>query len=62
MQMDSLYNAIEVAAIPPISDKRKGPQSSWILDALWLLIDQRNDLRKLPGPLNQTENRRLTWC
>ena len=48
-KMDSMYQDIEMAALPPGSTgewKRK----SWILDASWRLVDQLNALRKLPGP------------
>ena len=33
---------------------------AWISDASWRLVDQKNALCRLPGPLNYTEYRRLT--
>ena len=56
--MDSLCHDIETAAKPAPSDKRKGPRSSWISDASWRIVDQKNALSRLPGK-NQAEYRRL---
>ena len=56
--MDSLYQEIETAAKPTPSDIRKGPRSSWISDATWRIVDQKNAVRRLPGN-NQAEYRRL---
>jgi hypothetical protein len=56
--MDSLFQEIETAAKPTPSDIRKGPRSSWISDATWRIVDQKNAVRRLPGN-NQAEYRRL---
>ena len=48
-----------MAALPPIPQSKLRCKS-WISDALWCIVDQKNALCKLPGPTNQTEYRRLT--
>ena len=58
-RLDSICHDVEQAALPPVS-KPEQRSKSWISDASWQLVDQKNALCRLPGPLNYTEYRRLT--
>ena len=52
-RLNSLWDNIEETALPPVSileQRRK----SWISEALWWIINQKNSLLRLPGQLNQT--------
>ena len=52
-------NDVEQAALPPLSTPEQRSKS-WISEASWRIVDQKNALRRLPGPTNQIEYRRLT--
>ena len=60
-KLDSICHDIEQAALPPIP-KAEQRSKSWISAASWVFVDLKNAMRKLPGPTNQTESRRLTRC
>ena len=60
-KLDSMCYDIEQAALPPIL-KAEHRSKSWISAASWVFVDLKNAMRKLPGPTNQTEYRRLTRC
>ena len=60
-KLDSICHDIEQAALPPIP-KAEQRCKSWISTASWVFVDLKNALRKLPGPTNQAEYRRLTCC
>ena len=52
-KLDSIYHDIEEAALPslPTLEQRS---KSWISEASWRFVNQKNALRKLPGPTNIT--------
>ena len=50
-RLDSICHDVEQAALPPVS-KPEQRSKSWISDASWRLVDQKNALCRLPGPLN----------
>ena len=58
-KLDSICHDIEQATLPPIP-KVEQQSKSWIFDAPWRIIDQKNVLRRLPGSTNVTEYRCLT--
>ena len=60
-KLDSICHDIEQAALPPIP-RAEQRRKSWISTASWVFVDLKNALRKLPGPTNQAEYRRLTRC
>ena len=60
-KLDSLCHDIEQAALPPIP-KAEQRSKSWISAASWVFVDLKNAMRKLPGPTDQVEYRRLTRC
>ena len=58
-KLDSICHDIEQATLPPIP-KVEQQSKSWVFDAPWRIIDQKNVLRRLPGRLNQIVSRHLT--
>ena len=57
-KLDSVCHDVEQAALPPLSTPEIRSKS-WISEASWRLVDQKNALRRLPGSTNLTEYRRL---
>ena len=58
-RLDSLYHDVEQAALPPVATPEQ-QSKSWISAVLLQIVNQKNALRKLPGPTNYTEYRHLT--
>ena len=58
-KLDSLIHDIEQAVLSPLSTSEVRSKI-WISKASWRIIDQKNALRRLPGPINRTAYRYLT--
>ena len=58
LRLNSLCDNVKEVTLPPVSTPEQR-RKSWISEAPWWIIDQKNELRRLPGQLNQTASRYL---